>query len=57
MRRGNKHDVFLIRGCGPFSRRSVLRGMGLGLAGAVLPSRFVFAADPISPVMTKLSDT
>jgi 2-methylcitrate dehydratase PrpD len=30
--------------------------MGLGLAGAVLPGRFVFAADPISPVMSRLSE-
>ena len=29
--------------------------MGMGLAASVLPSRFVFAADPISPLMTTLS--
>ena len=37
------------------TRRSILRGMGMGLAGTVLPSRFVSAADPISPVMATLS--
>ena len=27
MRRGNEHDVYLISGGGPFTRRSILRGM------------------------------
>ena len=37
-------------------RRSVLRAMGLGLASAALPGRFVLAADAISPVMRLLSE-
>src|SRR5437016_3891028 len=37
------------------TRRSVLRGMGMGLAATVLPGRFVFAADAVSPLMGTLS--
>jgi 2-methylcitrate dehydratase PrpD len=37
------------------TRRHVLRGMGMGLTAAALPTRFVFAADEISPVMSALS--
>jgi 2-methylcitrate dehydratase PrpD len=39
-----------------WTRRSILRGMGIGLAGAIVPGRFAFAADPISPVMSTLSN-
>src|SRR4051812_32529669 len=38
------------------NRRTVLRGLGMGLASAIVPTRFAFAADPISPVMTALSN-
>ena len=37
------------------TRRSVIRGLGMGVAAAALPTRFVFAADQISPVMATLS--
>jgi hypothetical protein len=37
------------------TRRTVLRGMGMGLAAAAVSPRFMFAADQISPVMSALS--
>jgi 2-methylcitrate dehydratase PrpD len=37
------------------SRRSVLRGMAMGLAASAVPARFAFAAEPLSPMMRTLS--